>query len=116
MNSNSRRTRCVACDVRKGAVTEHANTTHRLHPSRLHSSTRVDYIANNPALASIEIKALRGKNAKLMRMNAQKLFLRDLKVNGKLVDAKEFTHVKCSAIVALISLRTLRSITWYYER
>lgn len=64
----------------------------------------MDYITNNPALDSIEIKALCCTNAKLGRANARNMLVRDLKVNRKRVAAKEFTwtrvvvHIMDSAV------------------
>jgi hypothetical protein len=50
---------------------------------------RVNYIANDPALASIEINFICGANT-----NSQKVFVCAVKVNGKVMDADQFTQTR----------------------
>ena len=90
----------------------HGAKAHCPRPHQPNSKLRANYIANDPVLSSIEIKALRCENAKLRRVNAQKVFIRDLEMNGKRVDAKEFTrtraviHIMVGAVQNVLSSRS----------
>ena len=83
MSSDSHRTRCNAYNLWKATVIKHLSIVLCPRSSQPKSKFCFGYIVNDPALVIIEIKALCCENTKLRKANARKVFVRNLKVNGK---------------------------------
>ncbi len=87
--------RCDVCAAAKDTSSRNIKRKHNPRPpERAHPKTKIGAIAANRDLAEIEIRELRGENKRLKKENARKVFLKDLKVNGKPMSGKELKRVK----------------------
>ncbi|KAL9182387.1 hypothetical protein ACHAXT_013039 [Thalassiosira profunda] len=74
--------RCDVCAAAQKVSRNYVQRSHNPQPERAHRKTRIEYIAGDPALASIEIRALRDREKELMREKARMVFVSDLNKHG----------------------------------
>ena len=92
--------RCSVCSTKQATAKKYVKRAHSPHPDRAKNKTKIGIIAKDPALADIEIRALRAENAALRKENAQKVFEKDLKESGVWMRRSEALKAKKAISIA----------------
>ena len=96
---SGRSQRCGLCQVSQKVGKKNATRAHEPRSERPHANTKISTIVTDPTKAKIEIENLRRENIALRKENVRKVFVKDLKVNGKIVSREEFCRARTAVAI-----------------